>query len=141
MQAKACIVSGTAERETALELVEQEREWQEVEVKPMTLGGDRGYDVAQFTETLREKHVTPHVAQRQDRLSSVDGRTTRHPGYGISQQKRKRVEEVFGWGKTIGLLRKLVYRGEKLVNWFFILRMGIYNLIRIRKLLKGTVTA
>ena len=141
MQAKACIVSGTAERETALELVEQEREWQEVEVKLMTLGGDRGYDVAQFTETLRENHVTPHVAQREDRLSSVDGRTTRHPGYGISQLKRKRVEEVFGWGKTIGLLRKLVYRGEKLVNWFFILRMGIYNLIRIRKLLKGTVTA
>ncbi|MCX6069773.1 MAG: IS5/IS1182 family transposase, partial [Chloroflexi bacterium] len=69
------------------------------------------------------------------------GRTTRHPGYGISQLKRKRVEEVFGWGKTIGLLRKLVYRGEKLVNWFFILRMGIYNLIRIRKLLRGTVTA
>ena len=141
MQAKACIVSGTAERETALALVGQEREWQEAEVKLMTLGGDRGYDVAAFTETLRENHVTPHVAQRQDRLSSVDGRTTRHPGYGISQLKRKRVEEVFGWGKTIGLLRKLVYRGAKLVNWFFILRMGIYNLIRIRKLLKGTVTA
>jgi transposase len=141
MQAKACIVSGTAERETALALVGQEREWQEAEVKLMTLGGDRGYDVAAFTETLREKHVTPHVAQRQDRLSSVDGRTTRHPGYGISQVKRKRVEEVFGWGKTIGLLRKLVYRGEKLVNWFFVLRMGIYNLIRIRKLLRGTVTA
>ena len=141
MQAKACIVSGTAERETALALVGQEREWQEAEVKLMTLGGDRGYDVAAFAKTLREQHVTPHVAQRQDRSSSVDGRTTRHPGYGISQVKRKRVEEVFGWGKTIGLLRKLVYRGEKLVNWFFILRMGIYNLIRIRNLLRGTVTA
>jgi transposase len=140
MQAKAGIISGTSERELAVELIDRERECQRVKKKRMTVGGDKAFDVREYTETLRKKRITNHAAQREDRNSSIDGRTTRYPGYAISQWKRKRVEEVFGWGKTVGSLRKLLYRGDDLVNWIFIFRLAVYNLVRIKNILRETST-
>jgi transposase len=105
-----------------------------------TLGGDKGYDTADFVAGCRELTITPHVAQNRNtrRASAIDGRTTRHPGYVISQRCRKCVEEVFGWLKTVGQLRKLRHRGTALVNWIFLLRTTAYNLIRMRNLLEAT---
>jgi hypothetical protein len=105
-----------------------------------TLGGDKGYDTAAFVTGCRALAITPHVAQNitAHRGSAIDGRTTRHPGYAISQRGRKRVEEVFGWLKTVGQLRKLHHRGTALVNWVFLLRTTAYNLIRMRNLLEAT---
>lgn len=102
-----------------------------------TLGGDKGYDTADFVTGCRALAITPHVAQNinEHRGSAIDGRTTRHPGYAVSQRYRKRVEEVFGWLKTLGQLRKLHHRGTVLVNWVFLLRTTAYNLIRMRNLL------
>lgn len=134
MQAEVLRASGTAEEEAALSMVDRERKWQKAKKKRLTLGADKKYDNRGFIQAARKRLVTPHVAQREDRQSAVDGRTTRHPGYIVSQRKRKRIEEVFGWGKTIGLLRKLVYRGLELVNWVFILKMGVFNLVRMKNL-------
>jgi transposase len=105
----------------------------------VTLGGDKGYDTADFVLGCRELGITPHVAQNVHarHRSAIDGRTTRHPGYAISQRSRKRVEEIFGWLKTIGQLRKLHHRGLALVNWIFVLRTTAYNLIRMRNLLEA----
>jgi IS5 family transposase len=101
----------------------------------VTLGGDKGYDTQDFVQDLRDLQVTPHVAQNNTkRRSAIDGRTTRHPGYQVSQQKRKRIEEIFGWLKTVALLRKLRHRGTARVNWIFIFATAAYNLVRIRKL-------
>src|SRR5262249_2493172 len=87
-----------------------------------TLGGDKGYDTAGFVAALRTRGITPHVAQNTThRRSAVDGRTTRHAGYTISQQKRKRIEEVFGWAKTVALFRKTRHRGVRRVGWMFTL--------------------
>ena len=85
----------------------------------MTLGGDKNYDTRDFVDKLREAAVTPHVAQNQHarRSSAIDQRTTQQPGYAISQRKRKRVEEIFGWIKTIGGLRKTRHRGKRRVGW------------------------
>ena len=102
----------------------------------VTLGGDKGYDYPAFVAELRHMAVTPHVAQHTThRRSAIDRRTTRHPGYAVSQVKRKRVEEAFGWMKTIGLLRKLRHRGGPTVDWIFRFTAAAYNLIRIRNLL------
>ena len=105
----------------------------------VTLGGDKGYDAAAFVRRCRDLAITPHVAQNVNthRASAIDQRTTRHPGYAVSQRARKRVEEVFGWLKTIGQLRKLHHRGTAVVNWLFILRTAAYNLIRMRRLLEA----
>ena len=85
---------------------------------------------------MRERTVTPHVAQNQSgRCSAIDGRTTRHPGYAISQRIRKRIEEAFGWAKTIAGLRKMRHRGLSKIDWQFTLAMAAYNLIRLPKLL------
>src|SRR5688572_19724758 len=121
--------SGTAEREAALALLGQPG-------KRATLGADKAYDTQAFVADLRALGVTPHVAQNDKRRggSAIDGRTTRHPGYLISQQKRKRVEEVFGWLKTVGLLRKTRHRGLQLVGWIFQFATAAYNLVRIRNL-------
>jgi transposase len=101
----------------------------------LTLAGDKGYDYPEFVAELRRMAVTPHVAQNTThRRSAIDRRTTRHPGYGISQRMRKRVEEAFGWLKTIGLLRKLRHRGGPRVEWSFRFAAAAYNLIRIRNL-------
>jgi hypothetical protein len=100
-----------------------------------TLGGDKLFDTRDFVDQLRTLGVTPHVAQHtRGRRSAIDGRTTRHPGYGVSQRCRKRVEEVFGWLKTVGLLRKTRYRGRPRVAWMFTFATAVYNLVRIRNL-------
>jgi transposase len=102
----------------------------------VTAAGDKAYDYPEFVAELRHMGVTPHVAQNTTkRRSAIDARTTRHAGYAISQRKRKRIEEVFGWMKTIGLLRKLRHRGGPTVTWIFRFTAAAFNLIRIRNLL------
>jgi transposase len=124
--------TGTAECETALDMIANRN-------GRRTVGGDKLYDTAAFVATCRALGCTPHVAQNtKNRRSAIDARTTRHPGYAISQQKRKRIEEPFGWIKTIGGLRKTRHRGRALVDWFFTLTAAAYNLIRIPKLLTAT---
>jgi transposase len=122
--------TGTAEREAALAMAEaipgQHR---------VTLGADKNYDTHDFVRDLRELQVTPHVAQNTSgRSSAIDGRTTRHPGYAVSQRKRKCVEEIFGWLKTVGLLRKVRHRGIARVGWIFTFAAAVYNLVRMRTL-------
>ena len=102
----------------------------------VTLGMDKGYDYPGFVAELRQMAVTPHVAQNTThRRSAIDGRTTRHPGYDVSQRKRKLVEQAFGWMKTVGGLRKLRHRGGPLVNWIFTFSAAAYNIVRLRRLL------
>jgi len=101
----------------------------------VTLGADRGYDTHGFVTEMRDLNVTPHVAQNtSNRSSAIDERTTRHGGYAVSQRKRKRVEEVFGWMKTVALMRKTRVRGPDRVGWMFTLAAAAYNLIRMRNL-------
>ena len=125
---RTTIATGTAEREAAVEMLEALPGGQRV-----TLGGDKAYDAQEFVEELRDLHVTPHVAQKLH--SAIDGRTTRHAGYAISQWKRKAVEQVFGWMKTVGHLRKTRHRGTARVGWTFTLGAAAYNLVRMRTLL------
>ena len=123
------LATGTAEREAALAMVEKRRR------RRVTLGGDKNYDTQDFVKKLRQKQVTPHVAQNNThRSSAIDGRTTHHAGYAVSQRKRKRVEEIFGWMKTIGLMRKVRHRGRELVEWMFAYTAAAYNLMRMAKL-------
>lgn len=122
---------GTAERDAALLMVENIPGDRRV-----TLGADKGYDVGDFVAELRHMHITPHVAQNDtNRRSAIDQRTTQHEGYSISQRKRKRIEEVFGWMKTVGLLRKLRHRGLEQVGWVFTFTAAAYNLVRMRNLI------
>ena len=103
------------------------------------MAGDKSYDTKDFVADLRACQVTPHVAQNnKGRSSAIDQRTTRHPAYEVSQRKRKRVEEIFGWLKTVGLLRKTRHRGVKLVGWIFKFATAAYNLVRIRNLAEVT---
>jgi IS5 family transposase len=99
-----------------------------------TVGGDKGFDQRPFVDGVRAAGKTPHVAAKV-RGSAIDGRTTRHPGYDLSQRLRKRVEEIFGWMKTVGLLRKLRHRGLPRVAWTFTFTAAAYNLVRMRHLL------
>jgi transposase len=120
---------GYGERDAALTMVA------DLPGDRLTLGGDKGYDSRDFVDELRHMQITPHVAQNtKNRRSAIDARTTRHPGYAISQRTRKRVEEIFGWMKTVGLLRKLRHRGGPKVAWMFRFTAAAYNLIRIRNL-------
>ncbi len=122
--------NGTAERDAALVMIEKIPGDQ-----PVTIGADKAYDTKDFVEETRNMNATPHVAQNNKaRKSAIDERTTRHPGYAISQQKRKRVEEIFGWMKTVGGMRKLRHRGLQLVGWMFTFAAAAYNLVRIRNL-------
>jgi transposase len=122
--------TGTAERDAALLMAEAIPGDQ-----PVTLGADKNYDTKDFVAEARNVAVTPHVAQNdKGRRSAIDGRTTRHAGYQISQQKRKRIEEIFGWMKTVGGMRKMRHRGLELVGWMFTLAAAAYNLVRIRNL-------
>ena len=124
--------SGHAERLAALALIAPHAD----RPQPVTLGGDKGYDAGDFVMELREKAVTPHVAQNTNgRRSAIDGRTTRHSGYAVSQRIRKRVEEAFGWAKTVAGLRKMRHRGLPKVGWQFTLAMAAYDLVRLPKLL------
>jgi transposase len=105
----------------------------------ITLAMDKGYDYPAFVAELRRMAVTPHVAQNTtQRRSALDRRTTRHSGYAISQRKRKLVEQVFGWMKTVGGLRKLRHRGGLLVTWIFTFTAAAYNIVRLRRLLAAT---
>ena len=122
------ITSGTAEREAAVMMLDQIPGRGRI-----TIGADKGYDCKEFIEDCRDLKATPHVA-RNERGSAIDGRTTRHEGYGISLRIRKRVEEVFGWLKTIGCLGKLHHRGCDRVDAIFSFATAAYNLIRIRNL-------
>jgi len=100
-----------------------------------TLGADKNYDTQGFVTTMRAMGVTPHVAQHKNgRRSAIDGRTTRHAGYAVSQVIRKRIEEVFGWGKEVGGMRRMRLRGLARVGWAFTLRIAAYNLVRLPKL-------
>ena len=122
--------TGTAEREAALTMAEAIPGQQRI-----TLGADKNYDTRNFVRELRELRVTPHVAQNTSgRSSAIEGRTTRHPGSAVSQRKRKGVEEIFGWMKTVGLLRKTRYRGVARVGWMFTFAAAVYNLVRMRTL-------
>lgn len=126
--------SGYGERAAALEMMGHRATSGRV-----TLGADKGYDSRDFVEALRLLQVTPHVAQHTShRSSAIDQRTTRHAGYGVSQWKRKRVEEIFGWLKTVGLLRKTRHRGQRRVSWMFVFSLAVYNLVRIRNLAEAT---
>jgi transposase len=119
--------TGMAEREAALLLLNGLPQG-------ATVGGDKGYDVASFVAAVRLLGLTPHIASK-DRGSAIDGRTTRHPGYAVSQQRRKLIEQVFGWMKTVGGLRKLRHRGGERVDWIVTFTAAAYNLIRLRTLL------
>jgi transposase len=130
VDARLTEASGTAECATALAMVEDNLG------AGSTLGADKNYDTAAFVAGCRARGCVPHVAQNtSNRRSAIDARTTRHPGYAISMVKRKRIEEPFGWMKTVGGLRKTRHRGRSLVEWFFVLTAAAYNLIRIPKLL------
>jgi len=130
--AEVTVASGKAESEAAARLLKRRG----VE-GPGTVGGDKAYDQGKFVEAVRDLGMTPHVAQciTKQRGSLIDGRTTRHEGYGISQRRRKMVEEAFGWAKTIGGLRKTRHRGTALVSWIFQFTMAAYNLVRMRNLM------
>ena len=124
------LATGTAEREAAFDMAAQIPGDRRV-----TVGGDKNYDTAEMVEKWRDLNVTPHVAQNnKNRRSAIDERTTRHPGYEISQTKRKRVEEIFGWLKTVGGFRKLRHRGLEQVEWMFTFGVAAYNLVRLRNL-------
>jgi transposase len=126
---------GRGEREAALEMAARLPGGE----RRVTLGADKGYDTQDFVAGLREWQVTPHVAQNTShRRSRIDGRTTRHEGYRQSQKKRKLVEQIFGWIKTTGGLRKTRHRGRDRVAWMFTFAAAAYNLIRMRNLLEST---
>ena len=124
-------VSGHAERLAALDMIASRAD----RPQAITLDGDKGFDAADFVMELREINVTPHIARNTSRRSAIDVRTTRHPGYAISQRIRKRIEEGFGWMKTVAGLRKTKYRGLDKVGWTFTFAAAAYNLIRLPKLM------
>ena len=130
--------NGTAERDAALVMLESLPGDQRV-----TVGADKAYDTRDFVAECRNIKVTPHVAQNVKRSggSAIDERTTRHDGYAISQKKRKRIEESFGWLKTIALMRKVRHRGIHKVGWVFTFAAAAYNLVRMRNLLASPVGA
>ena len=126
--------TGRAEREAAMLMVEALPSG-----KRVTLGGDKNYDTRELVRELRRMNITPHVAQNNtNRSSAIDQRTTRHAGYEVSQRKRKRVEQSFGWMKMVGMLRKVKLRGVEKVGWLFTFTGAAYNLCRLRNLMAGT---
>jgi transposase len=132
----ACLTpaDGHAERTAALAMIEP------LANRPtgITLGADKGYDARVFVNELRAMNVRPHVTQNTNgRRSAIDGRTTRHPGYAVSQRIRKRIEEAFGWMKTVGGQRKTKFRGVERVGWSFAFAAAAYNLIRLPKLIEA----
>jgi len=140
------IASGTAERDAALDLIDRHRPVAgKGGRRRITVGGDKGFDVAAFVDALRARKATPHIAV-QDHLTKtgkrrrtrIDGRTTRHPGYRTSQRRRKRIEEIFGWVKASAGLAKTKFRGQRRVDASFTLALAAYNLVRLPKLLAET---
>ena len=131
VQADTTEANGTAERASALAMVDRQAPGT---TNQLTLGADKAYDTSDFVADLRQMCVTPHVAQK-IKGSAIDGRTTRHAGYAVSQRKRKRIEEAFGWVKTIAGLAKVKVRGLARVRHAFTFAMAAYNLIRMPRLL------
>lgn len=125
--------TGTAERTAALTMISRQTGRHRA-----TLAADKGYDVADFVASLRNLNVVPHVARNTARRSTIDRRTTRHPGYAASQRNRKRIEEGFGWIKTTAGLKKTRHRGTDRVGWMFTLTATACNLIRLPKLLAAS---
>jgi transposase len=132
--------TGTAERTEALRMLDRQRERG---LLPRTVAGDKGFDTFDFVEGLRSRGITPHVAQNitDQRGSNIDGRTTRHKGYSLSQRCRKKIEEIFGWGKTIGGLRKTRYKGTERTGFYAYFAGATYNLIRMANLVPDIGTA
>ena len=130
VETETTTADGHAERRAALAMVQRRCPGE----KQITLGADKGYDTSDFVADLRAMNVTPHVAAK-IKGSALDGRTTRHAGYVVSQRKRKLIEEAFGWGKTIGTAAKTMMRGTARVGFQFTLNMAAYNLARLPKLL------
>ncbi len=123
--------NGRAERDAAMLMAEALPSG-----KRVTLGGDKNYDTRELVEELRGMNITPHVAQNNtNRSSAIDQRTTRHAGYEVSQRKRKRVEQSFGWMKMVGMLKKVKLRGIEKVGWLFTFTGAAYNLCRLRNLM------
>lgn len=122
---------GHAERRAALDMIHRHSPGS---TRRLTLGADKGFDAAEFVADLRQACVTPHVAQK-SRYSAIDGRTTRHEGYALSIKRRKRIEEAFGWAKTVGGMAQTVYRGVERVRSRFIMTMAANNLARLPRLL------
>jgi IS5 family transposase len=130
VDARLTQATGTAERDAAVAMIEARPGKRRV-----TVGADKAYDTADCVDRLRCANATPHVAQNTSkRRSAIDGRTTRHAGYTVSQRIRKRIEEGFGWGKVIGPLRKVHVRGVQKVSFVFTLTFAAYNLVRLRNL-------
>jgi hypothetical protein len=131
IDARLTRASGTAEREAALDMID-DRPGRH----PVTLGADKASDAAEFFGDQRERNVTPHVAQNiSGRRSAIDGRTTRRGGYTVSQRIRKRIEEISGWTTASAGFRKTRHRGVERVGWFFTLTVAAYNLVRLPKIL------
>jgi IS5 family transposase len=120
--------NGTCERQAALEMLDANVN------RGATVGADAGYNTQDFVEDCRDRGITPHVAGKK-KHSAIDGRTTRHPGYQASQKVRKRIEQVFGWLKTVGGLRKSRYRGRAKTQLYAFMAGAAYNLLRISKLI------
>jgi hypothetical protein len=142
MENRACLIvnacltpaDGHGERNAALAMIEP------LANRPtgITLGADKGYDAQVFVNELRAMNVRPHVTQNTNgRRSAIDARTTRHPGYAVSQRIRKRIEEAFGWMKTVAGQRKTKFRGVERVGWSFAFAAAAYNLIRLPKLIEA----
>ena len=131
VQAELTQADGHAERRAALDMVHRHSPGS---TRRLTLGADKGYDSADFVADLRRACVTPHVAQKA-RHSAIDGRTTRHPGYALSQKHQKKIEEPFGWGKTVGGMAQTLHRGLDRVAARFTFTMTACNLARLPKLL------
>jgi transposase len=122
---------GTAERDAALMMLGE----LPLTTRRVTVGGDKNFDMPAWVTAVRQMRITPHVAQHTtNRRSAIDGRTTRHPGYALSQRCRKKIEQPFGWMKTVGLLRKLRHRGGRKVDWIVSFTAAAYNLVRWRTL-------
>ena len=131
VQAELTHADGHGERKAALEMINRHSPGS---TRRLTLGADKGYDSADFVADLRRMVVTPHVAQK-SRHSAIDGRTTQHPGYALSQRRRKKIEEPFGWAKTVGGIAQTVHRGLDRVRAQFTMTMAACNLARLPKLL------
>jgi Transposase DDE domain len=130
----ACLTpaDGHAERVAALHMIEPRAD----RPRAITLGADKAYDAEDFVNELRAMRVTPHVAQNSNgRVSAIDARTTRHAGYAISQRIRKKIEEGFGWIKTVAGREQTKFRGRERVGWAFIFAAAAYDLVRLPKLM------
>ena len=133
----ACLTeaNGHAERIAALHMIEPRAD----RPRPITLGADKGYDAEDFVNELRSMNATPHLAQNTSgRSSAIDGRTTRHSGYAVSQRIRKRIEEAFGWIKTVAGQERTKLRGRERVGWAFTFAAAAYNLARLPKLMEAS---